>query len=247
MDEIGTLVAGLGFDAIEFPLRNGFQVEPANAEKGLPMLAKKMAEYGLEVTSIAGTTSEEVFAGCSNAGIPLIRIMLTADLEKGYLASEYEMKKGIEKVIPLCEKYSVKVGIQNHFGPMVSNSMEMRHLLEGFDPKYAGAIWDAGHCGLAGEEPEQGIDIVWQFLCLVNMKTAIYKLKTGPEAHEAEFERYFTTGRHGLLSWKRAVDYLKKRQYAGVICLPAEYTDEQNVDKYIAEDIAFIKSLFADN
>ena len=112
-------------------------------------------------------------------------------------------KKEIEGFIPLCEKYGVKVGIQHHYGPMVSNSMEMLHLFEGYDPRYVGAIWDAAHSGLAGEEPEQGLDIVWSHLCMVNFKTAFYNLQTGPEAEEAKFERYFTTGRHGLSSWYR--------------------------------------------
>lgn len=35
-EELGEKVSGLGFNAIEFPLRDGYQVEPVNAEKGLP-------------------------------------------------------------------------------------------------------------------------------------------------------------------------------------------------------------------
>jgi sugar phosphate isomerase/epimerase len=245
IDELGKFISGLGFDGVEFPLRPGYQVEPDNAEKGLPELSRKLDEYGLKVTSVASGTDENIFAGCAAAGIPMIRIMFDADLEKGYMACEAGMKKSIEKFLPLCRKYGVKVGVQHHYGPMVSNSMELRHLLEDYDPQYVGAIWDAAHSGLAGEEPEQGLDIVWPHLCLVNLKTAYYRLKTGPEAPEAEFERYFTTGRHGLSSWPRIVKFLKKRDYSGVICLPAEYTDEAGVNKYIAEDIVYAKSLFA--
>lgn len=244
INELAKFVSDLGFDGIEFPLRDGFQVKPANAEKGLPQLAKQLEDYGLKITSVASETEENIFAACARAGVPLIRIMLTADLEKGYLASEVDMRKKIEGFIPFCERYGVKVGIQNHFGPMVSNSMELHHLLEDYDPKYVGAIWDAGHSGLAGEEPEKGLDIVWSHLCLVNLKAAYYRLKNGPEAKEAEFERYFTTGRYGLCSYRRTIRYLKKRGYEGVICLPAEYTDEGNVNEYIAEDIAYVKELF---
>jgi sugar phosphate isomerase/epimerase len=243
VEELGELVSGLGFNGIEFPLREGYQVEPKNAEKELPKLAKKLARYNLKVTSVASSTDENIFAACADAGIPLIRIMFGAKLHRGYMNSEADMKKSIEEFIPLCEKYSVKVGIQNHYGPGVSNSMEMKHLLEDYDPNYVGAIWDAAHSGLAGEEPEQGLDIAWSHLCLVNLKTAFYKLKTGPEAEEAQFERYFTTGRHGLVSWPRIIKYLCERNYQGIICMPAEYTDEANVNKYIAEDIIYLKEL----
>ena len=41
-----------------------------------------------------------------------------------------------------------------------------------------------------------------------------------------------------------AAKALKKRGYAGNICLPAEYTDEANVKAYVSEDLKYAKSLF---
>lgn len=242
-DELAEKVKALGFDGIEFPLRDGYQVEPQNAEKDLPIFANKLSQYGIKITSVASTADENVFAACQAANIDLIRIMFSANLEEGYMKSEYKMKKEIERFLPLCEKYGVRVGVQHHYGPMVSNSMELRHVLEGFDPKYVGAIWDAAHSGLAGEEPEQGLDIVWDYLMLVNLKTAYYKYQNGPEAARAEHLRYFTTGRYGICDWERVIKFLKKKGYTGVLCLPAEYTDEPNVEIYAKDDLAYVKSL----
>ncbi len=247
VEELGKLVRDMGFDAIEFPLRKGFQVEPDNAEKGLPQLAVKLNEFGIKITSVAATLEEKVFAGCAAAGIPVIRIMFTVDPELGYMACEEKAKRELEKVLPLCEKYGVKVGVQQHFGFYVNSSMEVRHLIEDFDPKHIGAIWDAAHSGLAGEEPEQALDILWSHLCMVNLKNAFYKRVNGPEAGEAVWHRYFTTGPHGLCSWSRAVRYLKKRGYQGVICLTAEYDDENNVVQYCREDLKYIKSLLEES
>lgn len=243
LDELGKFVQSLGFDGIEFPLRKGFQVEPDNAIKDLPKLVKKMNEYGLRVFSVAASTEENIFAACQEACVPIIRIMAPIDPVKGYMVSEKEMKQELDKAVKLCEKYKIKVGIQHHYGTFVSNSMETRHLIESYDPQYISAIWDAAHSGLAGEEPEFGLDILWSHLCMVNLKTAYYKQTNGPEAKEALWDRYFTTGIHGLSSWSRIADYLKKRDYSGIICLPAEYTDEKNVETYIAEDIKYVKSL----
>ena len=243
VDELCELVCKIGFNGVELPVRDGYQVEPANAERDLSGVVKKMAEYGLSITSVAATADEPIFAACADAGIPLIRIMFGADLNEGYMASEQKMRKEIERFLPLCEKYGVKVGIQHHYGAMVSNSMELRHVLEGFDPKYVGAIWDAAHSGLAGEEPEQGLDIVWDYLALVNLKTAFYVAKTGPEAERTVYERYFTTGRHGLCDWERVIRFLKKKEYQGVLCLPAEYTDEEHVETYAIDDLKYVKEL----
>jgi len=245
IDELGKFVSELGFDGIEFPLRPGYQVEPQNAEKELPAMAKKLREeYGVEILSVASITDENIFAACAEAGVPVIRIMVNVDPDLGYMGTEAKKKKELEGLIPLCEKYEVKIGVQQHCGLMTSNCMEVLHLIEDFDPKYIGAIWDAAHSGLAGEEPEQALDIVWSHLCMVNFKNAFYRRINGPEADEAQWGRFFTTGNHGLCSWPRAVKYLKKRGYKGTVCLPAEYTDEANVNRYIAKDIAYIKSLF---
>jgi sugar phosphate isomerase/epimerase len=242
--ELGSFVSKLGFEGIEFPLRTGYQVEPQNAEKGLLKLVDELKGYNLVVTSIASSTEENIFYGCAEAGIPIIRIMAGFEIEKDYLLCEYEMKKKLEVISRLCEKYNVKVGVQHHYGPMVSNSMGLRHLVESFDPRYIGAIWDAAHSALAGEEPEHGIDIVWSHLHMINLKNAFYFRTKEQEDSEAKWQRCFTSAKQGLASWVRISEHLKKRNYCGVICLTAEYTVEDQVNKLISEDMEYARALF---
>ncbi|MFC5653800.1 sugar phosphate isomerase/epimerase family protein [Paenibacillus solisilvae] len=240
---LGKFVSELGFDGIELPLRDGYQLEPQNASK-LPQLVKQFEEHGLKIFSVASGTDEKIFAGCAEAGIPLIRIMPEITLEEGYMASEKRERAHLESLLPLCEKYGVKIGVQQHYGNNIVDSIGMLHLMEEMDPKYIGAIWDSAHDALAGQQPEFGLDIVWSHLCMVNFKNAYYKRVNGPEALTAEWKRYFTSGRQGLALWTRAAEYLKKRSYGGVICLTAEYTDEPEVNRLIKEDITYAKSLF---
>ena len=243
VDELCKKVAGWGFDGIEFPLRTGYQVEPENAEKGLPVIAKKMSEYGLSIMSVASSTEEHIFAACQAANVPIIRIMAGFDLDKGYLNSEKEFKSYLSGLLPLCEKYGVKVGVQNHCGPMVFNSMELRHLLEEFDPNFIGAVWDAAHSGLAGEIAAQGLDIIWDKLILVNLKNACWITDNGPEAEKTIWKPYFTMGRFGMASYEEIFQYLLKRGYKGDICLPAEYTDEPLVEKLAPEELNYVKEI----
>lgn len=244
-DELGALVSGLGFNGIEFPLRPGYQVEPADAETGLPALNKTLSQYGVKITSVASNTDERTFAACQAADVRLLRIMVGADPKLGYMKSIERTKRELEALVPLCEKYGVTIGVQNHYGFGVFNTMELRHLLEDFDPRYVGAVWDAAHSALSAEIPAQAIDIIWDKLVLVNLKTAYYRRVNGPEAAQAKFEPYFTTGRNGWASWKDIAGELIRRGYAGNICMPAEYTDEAGVETYIAEDVAYAKSLFS--
>jgi len=240
-------VRALGFDGIELPVRDGFQVEPGAADKKLPAMSRLMAEYGLHIFSVAADVNERILAACAEAGVPIVRTMLDIDLEAGYWASERAILEELERLQPLCEQYGVKIGLQPHVGARrVKSAAGLMRFLDRLDPRRIGAIWDAAHDGLRGEGPVIGLDMVWRHLCMVNLKNAYYCRTNGPEADQAEWDVHFTTGRHGMASWPRVAAYLRKRKYEGVICLTAEYTDEANVDRYVAEDIAYAKSVFAE-
>lgn len=243
--DLGKFVKELGFDGIEYPLREGYQVNIEKAEKELPEFARCMHDCGIKVTSIAGPTDEKTFSACAKAGIPIMRVMFRVDRNIGYMASEKQAFSELEQLSRLSEKYGVKVGVQNHSGNFVStNSMGLRHLIENFDPRYIGAIWDAAHNALNGENPELGLDIVWEYLYMVNLKNALWLRTNGPEAVTAEWKNYYTAGNQGLASYPKIVKYLKNRNYNGVICVTAEYSAEDQVNRLVKEDIAYIKKLF---
>jgi sugar phosphate isomerase/epimerase len=146
--------------------------------------------------------------------------------------------------VPLLDRYGVTLGIQNHCDRCVCNAMGLRSLIGRYEARHIAAVWDAAHNALNGEDPELAIDIIASHLCMVNLKNAFWQRKNGPEAEHAQWRPYWTTGRHGLASWPRVAAELKKRSYTGVLCLTAEYSDEPAVNRLIAEDLAFAKSLF---
>jgi len=80
---------------------------------------------------------------------------------------------------------------------------------------------------------------------MVNLKNAFWRRVTGPEAADVTWQPYWTSGRQGLASWPRVAQILMQRSYAGVVCLTAEYSDETDVARLIAEDVAYARSLWA--
>ncbi len=241
--ELGEHVRSLGFDGIELPVRPGFQVEPPNVEKDLPRVARQLAGFGIRITSVAGPTDEATLAACAEAGIPIIRICVGIGQE-GYMATEARLQREYDALVPLLDRYGVTLGIQNHCDRSVCNAMGLRHLIENYEPRHIAAVWDAAHNALNGEDPELAIDIIWSHLHMVNLKNAFWQRKTGPEAEVVQWRPYWTSGRQGLASWPRVAAELKKRNYQGVICLTAEYSDEASVNRLAAEDLSFAKSLF---
>jgi sugar phosphate isomerase/epimerase len=243
LPELGRLVAGLGFEAIELPVRPGYQVEPADALKGLPAAARTLAEHGVTIDSVAGTADEPTIEACAAAGVQTIRIM--ARVEGGrYLESVDNTRRHFDTLLPALERHGVRIGVQNHNGANVANASGLRTLLEGYDPRQVCAVWDAAHNALQGEDPELAIDIVWSHLGLVNLKNAFWLRTNGPEAEVAQWRPYWTSGPQGLASWPRVAAELKRRGYRGTICLPAEYSDEAAVERLAAADLQFARSLF---
>ena len=243
--ELIDTVTRLGYNAIEFPLRDGAQVCPAEAEEKLPVLVRDLANAGIRIVDVASTPEERVFAACAAAKIPMIRVMFNPAMSSDYMTQEAEYLKQVEGWLPLCEKYGVKVGVQMHHGRGAMTSADMMRIVSKFDPKYIGAIWDAAHSGLAGEDPEQAIDVCWSHLCLVNFKNARYQMYGRSMDGSAVYKAYFCPGTDGQCSWPRAVAHLKEKGYTGTWCMPAEYTDptaEEQVE-YAIRDLNWLKQL----
>lgn len=253
LPELAKFVKELGFDGVELPVRPGFQVTPDTVEKGLPEAAKIFAAYGVKIASVAGSTDETMIAACGEAGVPILRIMAKIDMNLGYHATEEKFRKEYDALLPLLDQYSVRLGVQNHAGNFIGSAIGLMHLIENYESKHIGAVLDLAHCSLAGEPSPIAIDIAWSHLILVNLKNGYWQRTTAPEAEEAHWQGYWTTGRHGLTSWREVVDVLRQRDYKGDICLTAEYSaprqvedalkKEAIVNRLIAEDIAYVRSL----
>lgn len=257
LEALAEKVADMGFDAVEYPLRAGYQVQPSDGIEGLKRLRTVFDSYQLEVASIAAGLDvrfvegsnevlgidEELFAGCQETGCGVIRICQSMDGALGFHKNIDLIRRKYDAILPYCEKYGVTLGVQMHCGESISNSAETYILLKDYDPRYIGAVWDSGHSGLAGNDPRIALDTIWDQLCMVNFKAA-YRCRTnGPEAAAASWNEHWTTGRHACGSWEAAAEYLKERAYRGIVCMPAEYSDEGNTEAYTREDMAYLKKL----
>ncbi len=245
--ELGEFIKGIGFDWIELPVRPGFPCEPEDIEQSLPQAVAQLAETGVQVLNVTVALpldDERLYAACAKANVPMNRVIFSRR-DMSYWEAEAEARRQLEAAIPLCEQYGLQIGIQNHVGGSLPvNEMGLYHLVKDYDPKYVGAIWDAGHNGLAGMDPEPALEVVESHLCVVNLKNAYWRRVNGPEAEVADWQVYWTSGRQGRASWPGVAAKLKAMNYQGPICLTAEYSDEHAVNRLIGEDLAFAKACF---
>jgi sugar phosphate isomerase/epimerase len=246
IESLGRMLQGLGYTAIELPVRPGYPVTPENVAGALPAAARTLARYGVSIASIAGPTDEATIAACAEAGVPIIRVMVPIGPE-GYWATIEQTRREYDALLLQLERYGVCIGVQNHCDRFVANAMGLQQLLAPYPRACIAAVWDAAHNALCGEEPELALEIIWPHLCMVNLKNAFPQRTNGPEAEHAQWRYHWTTGRHGLASWPRVAAELRRRAYRGVICLTAEYSDaadEAVLARLVAEDLAYARALF---
>ncbi len=249
LPELAKHVRELGFSWIELPVRPGFPCEPESIQTSLPKAVALLRNEGIRVLNVTVSLpldDERLYAACLEAGISMNRVMFDRQEGENYWDAEKRARETLDLAVPFCEKYGFQIGVQNHSGRNVPvNAMGLHHLLQDYDPKYVGAIWDPAHNALEGEDPEPALDIVASHLCVVNLKNAFWKRQNGPEAQSAEWGVYWTTGRNGRASWPCLAARLKAMHYQGPLCFSADYTAEGEVDRLIVEDLAYAKTLFA--
>lgn len=254
LPELAKLVRSLGLDGVELPVRPGYQVEPANVAKGLKEAVRIFADEGLKIGSVAGSTDEATIAACGEANVPIIRICVGIDLKIGYRATEEQVRRQFDALIPALDRHHVAIGVQNHCDVCVGSAIGMVHLIEKYDPRHVCAVLDMAHCAVDGEPEEMALDIVWPHMNgLINFKSAFHRRVNGPEEVEAKYAVHWTNCHHSGYSWSKMVKLLKGRGYRGNVCLPAEYSDLASGGQLMGaaairplkEDIAYIHALFA--
>lgn len=243
--ELAAHVKALGFAGVELPVRPGFAVEPATVERRLPDAARAFRDLDVCVASVASEPDDAVIAACGAAGVPLLRICVDVPEGVDYLTAIEQRQRGWDRLVPRLEEHGVTLGIQNHCGRCLTHAMHLHHALGRYDRRHVAAVWDPAHNALQGENVDLALDVIWSHLALVNLKNAYWQRANGPEAEAARWRTYWTDGRHGLCSWPAVAAELQRRGYRGDVCLSAEYSDHEAVDRLIAQDIAFARQCFA--
>lgn len=246
--ELGDLVAALGFDGVELPIRPGFQVEPESVARGLGDAVRVLATSGVVIDTVSPPYGEAIttrmIEACAEAGVSLMRVCVGIPRGQSYFARIADIQHDIDSILPVLRRTGVAIGVQNHYGHDFSHALALRELVKPFDPAQVGAVWDPAHSALSGEIPAHAVEIIWPHLRMVNLKNAYWKRSNGPEALVAQWTPYWTAGRHGLAPWPDIVERIVARGYTGSICLPAEYSDESDLQRLVTEDLAFARSLF---
>ncbi|TWD84225.1 sugar phosphate isomerase/epimerase [Kribbella amoyensis] len=223
-DELGRLVAGLGFTGAEVPVRDTAFVTPSTAVKVLPEFAEQLRAEGVEPISIASDLAESTFEAAAAARVPMIRVM--ADLgPDGYAASVARVRGSLEAVVGYAAQYGVQVGVQPHHGKYVSSTLGVLQLLDSLPPEHFQLVWDAAHDALAGDAPHVTLDLAKDRLGIVNLKNVKYTATEPTDDVGGAWKPWFVPGPEGLSNWSAIFRQLENQNWTGPICLSGQYSD----------------------
>ena len=249
-EELGPKLASLGFQGIELPVREGFQVTPDSVESTLPQFADRLRENGLEIASVAGELDEATAIGCGKARVPIIRTMLKLDTALSYQDNVDAFRQRCEALYPVLKETGVSIGLQNHCDGFACSSLSIIHAIEPLDPDCVSAVLDLGHTGLEGEREDIAIDIAWPRLSMINLKNALRFEEGKDENGVTRWNRTWVPGKEGYTSWSASIEELGRRQYSSPICITAEYKDAErralagdDVIAPLVDDLRFLQSL----
>lgn len=100
--------------------------------------------------------------------------MVSAGFAPEFISQRYDQvenwaKESIMKLLPIAERYQVKIGIENVWNRFLLTPMEMRDFIDSFHSPWVGSYFDVGNIMLYGH-PEHWIEILGARILAVHMK-----------------------------------------------------------------------------
>lgn len=158
-DEMGEVLAQIGFDGADMPVRPGGQIEPSEVKTGLPLAVKTLHKYGVEIPMIVTAITDpadnhviDTLQAAADSGIKYYRLgWLKYEESKSIQQNLDDHRKTFEKLAELNEKLGIHGDYQNHSGTSVGSPVwDIYELMKNVNPQYMGVQYDIRHAVTEG-------------------------------------------------------------------------------------------------
>lgn len=159
-DATAELVAEIGWDGIECPVRKGGQVLPERIEDDLPKMVEALKKRGkamhiatTDVRDASDPATQKVLRALAKSGIKRYRTSYWKyDLNKPIPPQLNEIKAQLKDLVALNRELGLVAGIQNHSGVGYVGApiWDIHELIHELDPAHLGIFFDIGHATVEG-------------------------------------------------------------------------------------------------
>ena len=262
-EKLCELMKGAGYDGIQWTVRKGGHVEPADAVANLPRLVKIAESFGLKSRSICtditadaagkpGLTpgAETVLKVAADCGIEMFRpayFFYNAKTET-FSQSLDRIRGGFAALARLAARTGVKATYQNHssWGPSVFGGLvwDVYECIRDLDPANVGLEYDPMHAFFETNLSwSHGLELVAPWITSVDLKDFHYQ--SDPK-NPKKMKKQMVAAGDGVVPWAEAKKLLDANGVKPLYVLHFEYDfDKTDLGKTVAAELAEFKRVFA--
>jgi sugar phosphate isomerase/epimerase len=159
-EETADLVAEVGYDGIECPVRKGGQVLPERVEEDLPKLVEALKKrncghliMATDIHNVTDPLTERVLRTASRLGIKRYRLGQERYREGRSVPDQLkEMTAELRDLVALNKELGVCAGFQNHSGGDLIGApvWDIYEVIKDLDPEHIGVFFDIAHATIEG-------------------------------------------------------------------------------------------------
>lgn len=244
--ENAALVADIGWDGIEMPVRKAGQVLPEKVEEDLPKFVEALRARGREVTiattDVTSVTplNEKVLRTVSKLGIRRYRLGTFSYVKDKPIAAQVnEVAAKLRDVAALNKELGLNAGFQNHSGEgrIGAPVWDIWAAIKDLDPATMGFCFDIGHATIEG-----GMAWPTNFGLAEPRLTAAFVKDFYWQKTPKGWRAVWCPLGDGMVD-KKFFAMLKASNYSGPICQHHEYElgDQKQMTAHFKKDLAVLR------
>ena len=248
--ETAELVANVGWDGVEMPVRKGGQVLPEKVEEDLPKFVEALRARGRELTiattDVTSVTplNEKVLRMVSKLGIKSYRLgNFTYAKDRPIPEQLSEVTERLRDVAALNKQLGLKAGFQNHSGESRVGAAiwDIFAAIKETDPKAMGFCFDIGHATIEG-----GMAWPTNFRLAEPRLTAVFVKDFYWQKSGRAWRATWCPLGEGMVD-RKFFTMLKSTPYQGPICQHHEYElgDHQKMIAQFKKDLVVLRDWLA--
>jgi sugar phosphate isomerase/epimerase len=248
-DDTADVIAEVGYDGVELPLRANGQILPERAADELPLLVEALKKRGktvglltTDIYSPDAPHAEKILRTAKALGITRYRLGFRRyDLTKPIQPQLDALKPGLKDLAAMNKDIGVTGGIQNHSGAEQIGAAvwDLYELVRAHDPAQLGICFDIGHATIEG-----GLSWPVPARLMQPWFTCVYvKDATWERNPKGGYTTKWGALGGGVVHGPEFFKWLKSTPYAGAISQHCEYlTGAKPEDRaQMKKDLALLK------
>ena len=262
-EELCELMKKAGFDGIQWTVRKGGYVDPANVAADLPRLCRIAESFGLKNRSICTDITSDASGrpGLSDGAETALRVAADCGIgmfrpayffydakNESFARSLERIRRGFAGLARLAERTGVKATYQNHssWGPSVFGGLvwDVYECIRDLDPRHVGLEYDPMHAFFETNLSwTHGFDLVAPWISSVDLKDFHYCLDA---KNEKMMKKAMVAAGDGVVPWKTVRDLVAAHGLRPLYIVHFEYDfDKSDLLKAVKTEVDAFRSVLA--